>query len=140
MNGNTRVAPQLGFYLVTTVDSWGIQTHQVGKDKCCTCGGSAKHPCRHIKAVTSYLKAGGERAHRRTASNHGKPDFSGFAGEKRCQLHVLQGLPNPFKLLETIGQPELSFPLLHHVSLGVNTKLARDVDDPRVFVTRRAVS
>ena len=62
MHENTSVIPQVGFYLVTTLDQWGVQSHQVGKDKRCTCGGSAKHPCRHIKAVARYLKAGGERA------------------------------------------------------------------------------
>jgi hypothetical protein len=62
MDNNTTVTPHIGFYEVSTVDTWGIQTHQVAKDKRCTCGGSVKNPCRHIQAVKSYLKAGGERA------------------------------------------------------------------------------
>ena len=62
MNTNTTVTPLIGFYEVSTVDLWGIQVHQVGKDKHCTCGGTMKHPCRHIKAIIAFLKAGGERA------------------------------------------------------------------------------
>ena len=61
-NGNTTVTPQIGHYEVTTSDQWGIQTHHVGKDKRCTCGGTARRPCRHIRAVADYLRAGGERA------------------------------------------------------------------------------
>ncbi len=59
---NTTVTPHIGFYEVSTVDQWGIQVHQVGKDKRCTCGGTGKHLCRHIKAIIAYIKAGGERA------------------------------------------------------------------------------
>ena len=62
MNISTTVNPHIGFYHVTTVDQWGIQAHQVGKDKRCTCGGTAKCPCRHISAVAKYLRDGGERA------------------------------------------------------------------------------
>jgi hypothetical protein len=59
---NLTVTPYVGFYQVTTLDRWGTQTHQVGKDKRCTCGGTARHPCRHIQAVSDYLKEGGKRA------------------------------------------------------------------------------
>lgn len=71
MNNNTRVTPQIGFYEVCTIDQWGIQSHQVGKDKKCTCGGSAKRPCRHIQAVARYLKAGGERAPEKRVNGNG---------------------------------------------------------------------
>jgi hypothetical protein len=62
MDDTTKVTPQIGHYVVSTVDRWGVHTHRVGKDKRCTCGGWAEEPCRHIRAVTTYLKAGGERA------------------------------------------------------------------------------
>ena len=58
----TEVTAKVGFYLVRTVDPEGVRTHLVGKDKHCTCGGNAKRRCSHIRAVTSYLKSGGDRA------------------------------------------------------------------------------
>ncbi len=52
-----------GMYLVTeAVRGIGLRTYAVGKDKTCSCGGTARRPCRHIKAVAAYLKKGGERA------------------------------------------------------------------------------
>ena len=63
MNGNVMVSAQVGFYLVTTVDRrLGVQTRTVDKQKQCSCGGNAKRPCRHIKAVAGYLRQGGQRA------------------------------------------------------------------------------
>jgi len=56
------VTPKIGFYLVTTIDAHGVHTHQVSKDKRCSCGGSAQHPCTHIRAVARHLHQGGERA------------------------------------------------------------------------------
>jgi hypothetical protein len=76
MNVKTTVIPQVGFYVVTTVDQWGIQTYQVGKDKRCTCGGSAKQPCRHVQAVARYLKAGGERAPEKRVNGNGNGNDS----------------------------------------------------------------
>jgi len=34
----------------------------VGKDKSCTCGGTAHKQCHHIEAVTKHLRQGGGRA------------------------------------------------------------------------------
>jgi hypothetical protein len=52
-----------GVYLVIeAVHGIGLRTYAVGKDKTCSCGGTARRPCRHIKAVAEYLKNGGERA------------------------------------------------------------------------------
>lgn len=62
MNKNVTVTPRVGYYLVITLDSWGVQTHIVGKDKRCSCGGTKKQSCRHIKAVAQYLRDGGDRA------------------------------------------------------------------------------
>jgi len=63
MNENVMVTPKIGFYLVTIVDRrWGVQTRCVDKSKRCSCGGTAKRPCRHIRAVTGYLRQGGKRA------------------------------------------------------------------------------
>ena len=56
------VTPKIGFYVVTTIDARGVHTHHVGKDKQCTCGGTAQRPCTHIQAVARYLREGGERA------------------------------------------------------------------------------
>ena len=58
----TEVTAKVGFYLVRTVDPEGVRTHLVGKDKHCTCGGSARRQCSHIRAVASYLKSGGDCA------------------------------------------------------------------------------
>ena len=58
----TEVTPQPGYYLVRLVGPQGIRTHLVGKDKMCTCGGSPRRRCRHIRAVKEYLQAGGEQA------------------------------------------------------------------------------
>jgi hypothetical protein len=58
----TTVTPQVGYYLVRLVGPQGILTHLVDKQKHCSCGGNAKRQCSHIRAVTSYLKSGGERA------------------------------------------------------------------------------
>ena len=63
MKGNTVVTPKIGFYVVTVVDrSCGVQMRFVGKDKQCSCGGNAQRPCRHVRAVTNYLRQGGKRA------------------------------------------------------------------------------
>lgn len=51
-----------GLYYVVQITNDGMHTYIVGKDKLCSCGGSADRPCRHIEAVTSYLKRGGLRA------------------------------------------------------------------------------
>jgi hypothetical protein len=77
MNEKTTVVPQIGFYVVTIIDQWGVQTHQVSKKKVCTCGGSARHPCRHIHAVARYLKAGGERAPERRVNGNGNGNGKG---------------------------------------------------------------
>lgn len=58
----TLVVPQIGFYIVGTLDAHGLQTEQVDKHKHCTCGGAGAQPCVHIKAVATYLKLGGDRA------------------------------------------------------------------------------
>jgi hypothetical protein len=63
MKSNTVVTPKVGFYVVTIVDrTLGVQMRFVGKDKRCSCGGTAQRPCRHIRAVTDYLRQGGKRA------------------------------------------------------------------------------
>ena len=63
MNKNATVSPQVGFYVLTTVDRrWGVETRFVGKDKQCSCGGNAKRLCYHIRAVADYLRQGGKRA------------------------------------------------------------------------------
>ena len=58
----TTVTPRPGYYTVRLLGPHGIRTHLVSKDKTCSCGGSAKRQCRHIRAVKEYLEAGGERA------------------------------------------------------------------------------
>jgi len=57
-----KVIPQVGRYIVYTVEASGFHTQQVSKDKCCTCGGTATHPCAHIHAVADYLRQGGRPA------------------------------------------------------------------------------
>jgi hypothetical protein len=56
------ISPGTGVYFVVRTDHKGHQTNLVGKDKRCSCGGSARRPCRHIEAVAAYLKRGGARA------------------------------------------------------------------------------
>lgn len=56
------VTPITGAYLVTAVKPQGVKTHTVKKDKTCSCGGSARRQCRHIRAVKAHLKRGGDRA------------------------------------------------------------------------------
>ena len=52
-----------GVYLVTEMRRRGhLRVFIVGKDKSCTCGGSANQSCRHIKAVAAHLMRGGHRA------------------------------------------------------------------------------
>jgi hypothetical protein len=70
MKTNTNVVPKTGYYLVRTVGPRGIDTHLVGKDKHCTCGGYAGRWCLHIRAVAAYLKAGGERAPEADGDDH----------------------------------------------------------------------
>ena len=65
MNGNTTVTPQVGHYVVSTANRFGVQIHQVTKDKRCTCGGNSRRKCTHIRAVVTYLKEGGRRAQER---------------------------------------------------------------------------
>ena len=62
MNGSTTVTPRIGCYVVSTAGPWGVRTYYVAKDKRCTCGGTARRPCPHIRAVTDYLREGGSRA------------------------------------------------------------------------------
>jgi hypothetical protein len=62
MKANTTVTPKIGCYMVCTAGPWGLRTHHVTKDKRCTCGGTTKRPCSHIRAVANYLRAGGSRA------------------------------------------------------------------------------
>jgi hypothetical protein len=62
MNNDVLVTACVGHYRVSTTDRQGVQTCQVFKDKRCTCGGTAKRPCQHIRAVAKYLRAGGQRA------------------------------------------------------------------------------
>ena len=62
MNSNISVQARVGHYGVCAVDRLGVQAHQVTKEKHCTCGGTAKRVCSHIKAVASYLREGGHRA------------------------------------------------------------------------------
>ncbi len=63
MTNNVLVTPRIGYYTVSaTTDRRGVQTCQVFKDKRCTCGGTAKSHCHHIRAVARYLRAGGKRA------------------------------------------------------------------------------
>jgi hypothetical protein len=50
-----------GCYVVTQLNGHA-RLYTVGKDKTCSCGGSAERQCRHIKAVARYLQEGGERA------------------------------------------------------------------------------
>ena len=51
---NAHVTPKIGYYQVQTHPG---QSVQVGRDKQCTCGGTAQHPCPHIHAVADYLPA-----------------------------------------------------------------------------------
>ena len=51
-----------GVYVVTETGRGGIRLYVVGKDKTCTCGGTAEQRCSHIEAVAAYLRAGGKRA------------------------------------------------------------------------------
>jgi len=62
MMNNVLVTPRIGYYTVSATDRRGVQTCQVFKDKRCTCGGTAKRRCHHIRAVARYLRAGGQRA------------------------------------------------------------------------------
>jgi hypothetical protein len=63
MKANITVAARTGYYLVTVIDQrLGLRTYSVNKDKRCSCGGTAKRPCCHIKAVANYLRQGGRRA------------------------------------------------------------------------------
>ena len=62
MDNNISVKPQVGHYIVSTVDRVGIRIHHVTKDKHCTCGGSPTRQCSHIRAVAKYLNEGGRRA------------------------------------------------------------------------------
>jgi hypothetical protein len=59
---NVIVSPQPGYYLVTQAGRRGITTHRVSKAKTCTCGGTARRRCPHIRAVEEHLKGGGRRA------------------------------------------------------------------------------
>jgi hypothetical protein len=70
MKANTTVTPKIGYYLVRMVGPRGIDTHLVGKDKHCTCGGHAGRWCSHVRAVAAYLKAGGERAPKADGDDH----------------------------------------------------------------------
>jgi hypothetical protein len=56
---NVNVTPKIGYY---QVQAYPGQSVQVGRDKQCTCGGTARHPCPHIQAVADYLRQGGYRA------------------------------------------------------------------------------
>jgi hypothetical protein len=58
-----------GVYYVVQITNDGMHTYIVGKDKLCSCGGSADRPCRHIEAVSSYLKRGGSRAPQQMGNN-----------------------------------------------------------------------
>lgn len=58
----TIVVAKIGFYVVGTLTPSGLQTEQVDKQKRCTCGGTGKKPCPHIRAVAAYLKLGGDPA------------------------------------------------------------------------------
>jgi hypothetical protein len=63
MKTNITVAARTGYYLVTVIDQrLGLRTYSVDKEKRCSCGGTAKRPCRHIRAVAAYLRQGGRRA------------------------------------------------------------------------------
>jgi len=56
------VQPSNGVYLVTEMTQGHLRVFVVGKDKSCTCGGSANKQCCHVKAVASHLRRGGQRA------------------------------------------------------------------------------
>ncbi|RLC75130.1 MAG: hypothetical protein DRJ03_30760 [Chloroflexi bacterium] len=56
------VQPSNGVYLVTEMTRGRLRVFVVGKDKSCTCGGSANEQCRHIEAVAEHLRLGGQRA------------------------------------------------------------------------------
>jgi hypothetical protein len=63
MKANITVAARTGYYCVTVIDRLlGLRTYTVDKAKRCSCGGTAKRPCVHIKAVANYLRQGGSRA------------------------------------------------------------------------------
>jgi hypothetical protein len=63
MKANVTVAARTGYYCVTVIDRLlGLRTYSVDKEKRCSCGGTAKRPCSHIRAVTDYLRKGGQRA------------------------------------------------------------------------------
>jgi len=51
-----------GYIVLNSTPRKGIVTHIVGKDKRCSCGGTARRPCRHIGAVKAYLREGGDLA------------------------------------------------------------------------------
>ena len=58
----TIVVPKTGYYIVGSLSATGLETEQVSKAKCCTCGGNGEMPCSHIQAVATYLKLGGDPA------------------------------------------------------------------------------
>ena len=63
MIGKTKeydVHPIEGAYVVTETEHF--RAFVVDKAKNCSCGGSANKQCRHINAVSKYLRRGGERA------------------------------------------------------------------------------
>lgn len=63
MDARMEVTPSTGCYLVAAAGrSERLRPHRVSKEKACSCGGTAAHPCRHIRAVAEYLRAGGRRA------------------------------------------------------------------------------
>ena len=62
MNGNISIKAHVGHYTVSVVDRLGVRIHHVGKDRRCTCGGTDRTQCAHIRAVVAYLKKGGSRA------------------------------------------------------------------------------
>jgi hypothetical protein len=83
----TRITVRPGAYVVNEIGRGGLRTFWVSKDETCTCGGTARTPCRHIEAVAEYLQAGGERAPQaqpaavpQTPSPAGVPDARPICG------------------------------------------------------------
>ena len=85
MNSNITVKPQVGHYIVSVVDRLGVRIHHVTKDKRCTCGGSPKRQCSHIRAVANYLNEGGRRAQEDKALAVREKD-SGGPGTPTCPI------------------------------------------------------
>ena len=67
-----KVSAHVGHYIVASKAGKA----RVGKDKRCSCGGTAVTQCVHIKAVALYLRQGGRRAQDKPAPAPVRPPVS----------------------------------------------------------------